>query len=96
MLWLHTWVVYWICAERHDSTFGQSIDPKERRVSTDWLFSVHKIISNFGCDPKAGSFWTFRKKLMGDPEKLQANFPQKLKQIFKKPQGIPRKTQGFA
>ena len=40
------------CNERHNCTFGQSIDPKERHVLTDWLFSVHKITSKFGYDPK--------------------------------------------
>ena len=40
------------CKERHGSTFGQSIDPKDRHVCTDWLFLVHKIIPKFGYDPK--------------------------------------------
>ena len=43
-LWLCTLGLCIGCNERHDSTFGQSIDPKERHVCTDWLFSVHKII----------------------------------------------------
>ena len=35
----------WLCVgpkESHDSTFGQSIDPKESHVNADWLFSVYK------------------------------------------------------
>ena len=47
MVAMHTKVVYWDCNERHDSTFGQSIDPKERHVSTDG-FQYTKNISKFG------------------------------------------------
>ena len=34
--------------ESHDSTFSESINPKE----IDWLFLVHKMIPKFGYDPK--------------------------------------------
>ena len=54
------------CNERHDSKLGQSIDPKERHVYTDWLFSVHKIISKFGYDPKEMHDNTLVKRL--DPK----------------------------
>ena len=56
----------WLCIgfnERHDYTFAQSIDPKERHVCTDWWFSVHKIIPKFGYDPKERHDYTLLKRL---------------------------------
>ena len=50
------------CKESHDSTFGESINPKETCL-TDWLFSVHKIIAKFGYDPKKRHDHTFGKRL---------------------------------
>ena len=42
--------------ERHYYfTYSQSIDPTERHVSTDWWFSVHKIIPKWGMILKRGT-----------------------------------------
>ena len=47
----------------HDSTFGQNVDPKERHVCTDWWFSVYKIISKSGHDPKERYDYILLKRL---------------------------------
>ena len=61
-----------LCNERHDSTFVQSVDPKERHVQTDWLFLVHKKVSKFGYDPKERHDYILLKRL--DPKESHGSF----------------------
>ena len=46
--------------------------PEERHVLTDWMFSVHKIISKFGYDPKERHGYTQVKWL--DPKESHGSF----------------------
>ena len=54
------------CNKRHDSTFGQSTDPKDIQymsIQTGCFQYTHKINSKLGYDPKERHAYTLVKRL---------------------------------